>query len=128
MKKKTTKRYIETIFFLFLFFSLVSLSLDSYASSYDKPLVFVQLGHSHAVNSVAISQNGKLALTGSEDHTSKLWDVETGREIRTFIGHSASVLTVAFSPDGKLALTGGRDNTAKLWDIETGREINNFRR
>ena len=39
-------------------------------------------------------------MTGSEDATAKLWDAETGRELRTFKGHGAGVNSVAFSPDG----------------------------
>ena len=46
--------------------------------------VFPQLGHSDYVNSVAFSPDGKYALSGSRDNTLKLWDVATGREIRTF--------------------------------------------
>ena len=52
-----------------------------------------------------------------------LWDVSTGREIRTLEGHSA----VAFSPDGRYALSGSGDKTLKLWDISTGREIRTFK-
>jgi len=90
------------------------------------PEVFVQLGHSSYVNSVAFSPDGKLALSGSSDKTLKLWEVATGREIRTFKGHSSHVNAVAFSPDGKLALSGSIDNTLKLWEVSTGRELRIF--
>jgi len=88
-----------------------------------KPDVFVQLGHSENVSAVAFSPDGKLALSGSYDETLKLWQVESGREIRTFKGHSDQVKAVAFSPDGKLALSGSRDGTTRLWNIQTGKEI-----
>jgi hypothetical protein len=65
-------------------------------------------------------------LSGSWDDTLKLWDVETGREIRTFTGHTNGVYSVDFSPDGKRALSGSGDYTLKLWDVETGREIRTF--
>jgi len=91
-----------------------------------KPEVFVQLGHSSQVTSVAFSPDGKLALSGSEDNSLKLWDVSTGRELRTFNGHSFLVESVAFSPDGKLALSGSWDNSLKLWDVSTGRELRTF--
>jgi len=88
--------------------------------------VFVQLGHSAQVNSVAFSPDGKLALSGSHDNTLRLWDVATGRELRTFTGHSGDVSSVAFSPDGKLALSGSDDQTLRLWEVETGKEIRIF--
>ena len=50
----------------------------------------------------------------------KLWDLPTGRELRSFTGHSNAVESVTFSPDGKLALSGSRDGTMKLWDLATG--------
>jgi len=80
-------------------------------------------GHSDRVYSVAFSPDGKLGLSGSEDNTLKLWEIATGRELRTFKGHSASVYSVAFSPDGKLALSSSGDGSTRLWSIETGEEI-----
>ncbi len=47
-------------------------SLQNTQSS-KKPEVFVQLGHSRYVESVAFSPDGKLALSGSSDNTLKLW-------------------------------------------------------
>ena len=88
-----------------------------------QPEVFVQLGHAGGVKAVVFSPDGKRALSGSGDQTLKLWEVDTGREIRTLTGHTHSVESVAFSPDGKRALSGSGDQTLKLWDVETGREI-----
>jgi hypothetical protein len=82
-----------------------------------------QLGHSSGVTSVAFSPDGKTALSGSYDHTLKLWDLATGREIRKLQRHSIFFESVAFSPDGKTALSGSGDSTARLWDLATGREI-----
>jgi len=62
-------------------------------------------------------------LSGSYDNTLKLWQVSSGREIRTFKGHSNWVRAVAFSPDGKLALSGSWDSTTRLWNVQTGKEV-----
>jgi len=74
-------------------------------------------GHSWYVTAVAFSPDGKLALSGSDDKTLKLWEVKSGREIRSLTGHSWYVKAVAFSPDGKLALSGSYDETLKLWEV-----------
>jgi len=95
--------------------------------------VFVQLGDSHEVKAVAFSPDGKLALSGSSDKTLKLWEVSSGRVVRTFKGHSDSLRAVVFSPDGQLALSGSDDNTLKLWEVywryfvASGQEIRTFK-
>jgi WD40 repeat protein len=72
---------------------------------------------------VSFSPDGKTLATGSYDRTIKLWNVETGQEIRTLTGHNGSVYTVSFSNDGKTLATGSWDSTIKLWNVETGKEI-----
>ncbi|MHC4403702.1 MAG: WD40 domain-containing protein [Planctomycetota bacterium] len=72
---------------------------------------------------VAISPDGRYALSGSEDNTMRLWDVQTGKQIRAFSGHEESVQCAAFMPAGRHALSAGHDGTMRLWDLETGEEI-----
>jgi WD40 repeat protein len=81
----------------------------------ERALLVLQ-GHSRPVISVAFSPDGKRVLTGSFDKTARLWDAETGKEIRSFVGHTDTVVSVAFSPDGKRVLTGG--SKTALWDTE----------
>ena len=85
-------------------------------------------GHTSLVFSVAFAPDGRSALSGSADSTLKLWDVATGKEIRTFTGHISFslVLSVVFAPDGRSALSGSTDKTLKLWDVATGKEIRSF--
>jgi small GTP-binding protein len=78
-------------------------------------------GHTAMVMSVALSGDGKRALSGAGDNTVRLWDVESGRCPRVMEGHTASVLSVALSGDGKRALSGANDKTLRLWDLESSR-------
>ncbi|MFP3040221.1 caspase family protein [Treponema primitia] len=85
--------------------------------------VFLQLGHAGGALDAAFSPDESHIISASQDTTLKLWDIATGREIRTFSGHSGGVRSVAYSPDGKLIASGASDKTTKLWDAVTGREI-----
>jgi hypothetical protein len=64
-------------------------------------LVRTLVGHTAAVNAVALTGNGKWAVSASEDKTLKVWDLESGRALRTLEGHAASVSGVAVTADGK---------------------------
>ena len=92
-------------------------------------IVFVQhirtlAGHEGLVNSVAFSPDGKTLASGSYDNTVKLWDVGSGKVIRTLTGHEdVYVYSVAFSPDGKTLASGSNDKTIKLWDVGSGKVI-----
>src|SRR5262245_8356490 len=64
-----------------------------------------QLPHSGSIQSAVFSNDGKFVISGSDDYTLKLWDVASGRLIRTMAGHSSRVWSVAFSQDGQRALS-----------------------
>ncbi|MBA4159125.1 MAG: pentapeptide repeat-containing protein [Gemmatimonadetes bacterium] len=67
--------------------------------------------------------DGQLLASGGDDNTVRLWEVESGRELRRLEGHSGSVQSVAFSPDGQRLASGGHDDTVRLWEVESGREL-----
>jgi WD40 repeat protein len=86
-------------------------------------LVRTLAGHSREVYCVAMSADGRWAVSASQDDTLKVWDLESGHELRTLAGHSAPVHGVARSADGRRAVSASMDNTLKVWDLETGCEM-----
>ena len=76
---------------------------------------------------VALSADGRRALSGDKDGTVRLWDADTGKSMRTFKGHKSSIHGVGFSRDGKQAISGGGDGTLRLWALETGKELQCFK-
>src|ERR671932_616613 len=80
-------------------------------------------GHSKRVSSIAMTPDGQLIASASEDKTIKLWNLRTGKLLRTLTGHSDIVQAVTISPDGKLIASGSNDKTVKLWNLDTGKEI-----
>src|SRR5262249_44560488 len=72
------------------------------------------------------SADGRLALSGADDNTVRLWDLETRKFIRSLNGHSRAVYGVAFSPDGRRAVSGGKDCTLRLWKVDTGAALSHF--
>ena len=78
------------------------------------------MGHAQAVTAVALSRDGTRALTGSLDHTARVWDLADGRCLAVFDGHEGRVTAVALADGG--ALTAGEDGVLRHWDLETGQE------
>ncbi|MGE5465209.1 MAG: BTAD domain-containing putative transcriptional regulator, partial [Syntrophothermus sp.] len=82
--------------------------------------------HPLGITRLVLSPDGKYVLTGGHDKTARMWDIQTGQQVRQFIGHTDVVPSVAFSPDGKYVLTASWDNTVRLWDASTGKELHQF--
>jgi WD40 repeat protein len=72
-------------------------------------------GHTDDVSQVAFSPDGKLLISASNDKTIKLWDVASGKELKTI--NSGAAYYVAFSPDGKFIVSASSDGTIRLWGV-----------
>jgi len=81
------------------------------------PMVRTFAGHTNAVYAVAVTPDGKLAISASRDKVLRVWKLASGREVRTLKGHAAAADAVALTPGGKLAISVSRDHTLKVLEM-----------
>jgi WD40 repeat protein len=87
-----------------------------------KPVVDLKSPHSDTVLGVSFSpDNMKLATCGADKFV-KVWEVPSGKFLKSFEGHTHHVLDVGWKPDGKLLASAGADNNVKVWDYEKGEQ------
>jgi WD40 repeat protein len=80
----------------------------------------VLTGHKDIIYDVAFSPDGQTLASCSYDRLIILWDVASGRFLRSLTKHSDSVFGVAFSPDGQWLISGAADRAVKIWEVATG--------
>lgn len=86
----------------------------------------VQKGHYATIKAVAYTPDGKYLLTGSRDKTIKLWEIASGRELKTYFGHTSTINDLVVSKNGKFFISSGADHTARMWDISSGKLLKTF--
>jgi len=93
-------------------------------------------GHLAGLHTAMYSPDEKLVVTGAgigtllshvpSDHTARIWDATTGKELLRLAGHKGFVYSAMFNRDGTKILTTGDDSTAILWDAKTGQQLFRF--
>ncbi len=78
-------------------------------------------GHKSWVESVSVTPDGRRAVSGSLDHTLRVWDLETGECKSTLEGQTHSFESVSVTPDALRAVSAGMlDGTLRVWDLKAG--------
>ncbi len=101
---------------------------DGFASLIDmqtKKVIQKYEGHGASVKSVRLSPNEKYVATGSFDHTARLYDMESGKLLKTF-EQPLRVEAVAFTPDNQFLAVGGHEPMVafyRLADLELAHQL-----
>ena len=79
------------------------------------------------MNAIAISPDNQTLASGSNDRTTRLWNLKTGKWLYTFAGQEEAVLSVAISPVraaspqgfGRILASGGVARKISSWQLDT---------
>ncbi|KAK7058535.1 U3 small nucleolar RNA-associated protein 13 [Paramarasmius palmivorus] len=84
--------------------------------------------HDKDINSLDVAPNNRLLVSGSQDRTAKIFEIEFTRKgssvagslklLGTCKGHKRGVWTVKFGREEKVLATGSGDKTIKLWNLD----------
>jgi WD40 repeat protein len=94
----------------------------SSAQTITRPELVIQTGHSSRINCAVFAPDSRWLASGGADNSIRLWDVDSGLELRTLMGHQNWVRSLAVNSNGDLLASGSNDRTIKLWSVSSGRE------
>lgn len=77
-------------------------------------------GHSQGVWTVALAPDSLTLASAGADRLVRIWDVETGRLLRSLRGHTHDIRQILFTADGQSVISGSEDRTIRIWDLKTG--------
>jgi WD40 repeat protein len=78
------------------------------------------------VKHLALSPDGRRAVTSDSEGSTRLWNVDTGEQVRVIKVKTMENLFVGFSPNSRKMITENADRSATLRDVKSGRELQHF--
>jgi WD40 repeat protein len=76
------------------------------------------MGHSSPIEAVAMTPDGRLAISACVGRTVRVWDLKAAQELQTLRGHGGIVWDVAVASDGRYAVSASEDRSVRVWDLE----------
>ena len=76
-------------------------------------------GHTGSINSIDINQEMSKIVSGSQDGTIKIWDLESGQMLQSLNAHTDGINDVEFNKTGNNIVSCGSDSSIKLWDADS---------
>jgi WD40 repeat protein len=81
--------------------------------------------HNSEITCIAFSSDSKILASASYDLTIRLWDVETGKQIKLIEGHSSTIFEISFVNCDGILVSISADRTIKFWQIRSNYRIQN---
>ena len=94
--------------------------LDSITNAHSKRSTKEFFGHTDWVRSLCCTKDESRLISGSNDMTVRIWDIQTGETIQKLTVPNSRIRCVCLSDDNKQIICGGVDKTIRTWDLETG--------
>jgi len=110
---------LRVILILLLFSSFAFPQTEEEKYLKENPEIVLQLGHTAPVTSVIYSPDGKYVVSGSEDHTIKITEINSLAILKTLKGHGGIITAMAYSPGGKYIASASLDRTIRIWDMKS---------
>ena len=78
----------------------------------------VLVGHTAPIRCLAVTPDGRWAVSGGDDHAVRVWDLGAGTPAAVLEGHTGLVRCLAVTPDGRRAVSGSFDGVVRVWHLK----------
>ena len=85
-----------------------------------------QFGHNKVITSLVINPDAKFVITGSDDKTIRIWDLNSGKALSIIPSEFDGKIILTVSQDGNYIISNAVENKIDIIDLKTGKVIRQF--